>query len=202
MNRKRIQWKPDIMVSALLAVVLILAACSVRIGNGDSPAGSGEPERPMEEPDEGSEDMSPDNTPVSSGDTDDKNEPVTSDDPVEPTASFSEEERERFKEAAYLDDMQLITLESFPVQIHAVLTGNLPDGCTRIAEIKVEKPSENVFDIHVYTLRPEGLACTQALVPFEESVPLDVYGLPAGEYTVKAYDLEESFTFQSANSLE
>jgi len=183
-NRKKI--KPEMLMGILLAGVLILAACSVSIG--------GESQDPqLEDPGAaGDGDM----------DTDDKNEPVSSDDPVEPQPTFSEEERALFKEAAYVDEILLLTLESFPVQMHAVLKGNLPDGCTRIAEIAVEKPADNVFEIHVYTLRPEGLACTQALVPFEESVPLDVYGLPAGEYTVRAYDIEETFTFESANSLE
>ena len=179
--------KPELVVCVLLAGVLILAACSVHIGKDNG--GSVSADSGMEEP-------------VDSGDKVDPNEPVSSDDPIEPAPTFSEEERERFKEAAYVEGMQLLTLESFPVQMHAVLTGNLPDGCTRIAEIVVEKPSDNVFDIHVYTLRPEGLACTQALVPFEESVALDVYDLPAGDYAVKAYDLTGTFTFESANSLE
>ena len=41
--------------------------------------------------------------------------------------------------------------------------------------------------------------CTMALVPFEENVKLDVYGLDAGTYLVKAYDLSESFTFDMDN---
>jgi len=176
--------KPEKLVCMLLGAVLILAACSVHIGRDSSDAG---PTPAME---------------VTVISEEDKNQPVSSDDTPVPVPTFSEEERALFKEAAYVESMQLLTLESFPVQMHAVLTGNLPDGCTRIAEIKVEKPSENMFEIHVYTLRPQGLACTQALVPFEQSVPLDVYGLPAGDYTVNAYDIEETFTFASANSLE
>ncbi len=84
-----------------------------------------------------------------------QNEPVSSDDPVEPQPTFSDEERALFKEAAYVDEILLLTLESFPVQLHAVLKGNLPDGCTRIAEIAVEKHADDIFEIHVYTLRPE-----------------------------------------------
>jgi hypothetical protein len=186
MEKHTIAWKPEILVGVLLAGVLILAACSVSIGGEAQEPGLEDQGTP------GDGDM----------DSDDKNGPVSSDDPVEPQPTFSEEERALFKEAAYVDEILLLTLESFPVQMHAVLKGNLPDGCTRIAEIAVKKPADNVFEIHVYTLRPEGLACTQALVPFEESVALDVYGLPAGEYTVRAYDIEETFTFESANSLE
>ncbi|MBN1266334.1 MAG: hypothetical protein JXA25_12630 [Anaerolineales bacterium] len=192
--------KPEMFVCVLLGAVLILAACSVSIGK-DSSVEAATPDPNMDETVDSGETESPD-TPVSPSGSDDKSEPVSSDDPVVPAPTFSEEDRARFKEAAYLESIQLLTLESFPVQMHAVLTGNLPDGCTRIAEIAVEKPSDNVFEIHIYTLRPEGLSCTQALVPFEESVALDVYDLPAGEYTVKAYDIEETFTFESANSLE
>ena len=90
-------------------------------------------------------------------------------------------------------------MESFPLQVNVIITGNLPDGCTSIVGSRAIKIDENVFEIHVYTERMIDALCTQALVPFEENVKLDVYGLDAGTYLVKVNDLSESFTFDMDN---
>ena len=44
--------------------------------------------------------------------------------------------------------------------------------------------------------------CIEALVPFEENVPLDVYGLPAGTYQVQVYNQSAEFTFDMDNRLQ
>ncbi|MBE7553551.1 MAG: GerMN domain-containing protein [Anaerolineales bacterium] len=41
--------------------------------------------------------------------------------------------------------------------------------------------------------------CAQAVVPFEEVIPLDVSGLPPGQYTVNVNGLVDSFTLPPAN---
>jgi inhibitor of cysteine peptidase len=43
--------------------------------------------------------------------------------------------------------------------------------------------------------------CTQIVVPFEESIPLDVVGLPAGTYTVDVNGVTGSFTLDVDNQL-
>jgi inhibitor of cysteine peptidase len=43
--------------------------------------------------------------------------------------------------------------------------------------------------------------CTQALVPFEERVDLDVQGLPAGTYTVDVNGISDTFTFDADNEI-
>ncbi len=122
--------------------------------------------------------------------------PVSSDDPVvTPTrVNFS-----AYQEQAYIDQIQILLLESFPLQVNVIVTGNLPDGCTSIVGTQAIKTEANVFEIHVYTERMIDALCTMALVPFEENVKLDVYGLDAGTYLVKANDLSESFTFEMDN---
>lgn len=134
--------------------------------------------------------------------------------PVEPTSEpvniiealpDSDDEKEddmEVREGAYLYSVELLILESFPVQIRAVLSGDLPDGCTGIKEIVAEQTDDWTFEIHIFTQRPADAMCTQALVPFEEQIALDVNGLPAGEYVVKAYDLETAFTLAVDNVLD
>lgn len=99
----------------------------------------------------------------------------------------------------YLNSMTVNLLESFPVQVSVTLTGNLADGCTKLKEAESEREGQT-FTILLTAQRPAGQMCTQALVPFEKTVVLDVYGLPAGDYTVVAGDLTEIFTLDMDNT--
>lgn len=100
---------------------------------------------------------------------------------------------------AIVENLSVEVLESMPVQVKATLSGYLPDGCTKIAEIRSTRADET-FTIEAITQRPTGdVACTEALVPFEETVALDVAGLSAGEYTVKADDMTETFNLEMDN---
>ena len=124
-------------------------------------------------------------------------QPVSSEDTPAPTETLDPDKFE-IGEAAYIDSMDIVFLESFPLQVHAVLKGNFPDGCTSIQNHEVKRDG-NTFDIKVFTKRPVDAFCTEALVPFEYTVPLDVYGLTAGDYTVKAYNVSNEFTFTQDN---
>jgi inhibitor of cysteine peptidase len=94
-------------------------------------------------------------------------------------------------------DVQI--MESFPVQAQAVVRGNLADGCTTLDEVTTTREG-NVFRISLTSERPADAVCTLALVPFEEVVPLDVLGLPAGEYTVDANGATATFTLAVDNA--
>ena len=83
---------------------------------------------------------------------------------------------------AKVEEIDMLTLESFPVQIFVIARGYLPDPCTEISEI-LQKREGDTFFITIKTYRPPG-ACIQVLAPFEKIIHLEVYGLPAGTYTV------------------
>jgi inhibitor of cysteine peptidase len=118
------------------------------------------------------------------------------DDPVSktPATDFLES-----KQNVFVDDLQILIMESFPVQVRVIVTGNLPDGCTSIISSKADMIDDTTFVLSIFTERPEDMMCTMALVPFEESISLDVHGLSAGTYSVKGFDLEESFTLDVDN---
>lgn len=103
-------------------------------------------------------------------------------------------------EETTIDSIEIVFLESFPLQVFAVLKGFLPDGCTVVEDTETEY-EENNFRIRLNTQRPDDAVCTLALVPFEETVSLDVYGLPAGIYTVTADETNTEFTFTQDNIL-
>lgn len=102
--------------------------------------------------------------------------------------------------AAYVGTLDVLLMESFPLQASAHVQGNLPDGCTTITAATAERV-DNQFTITLTTNRPADMMCTMALVPFEQNVPLDILGLPAGTYTVVAGEATAEFTLDMDNIL-
>ncbi len=102
---------------------------------------------------------------------------------------------------AMVDSVEALVLESWALQVQAVISGNLPDGCTTIHKIESRRDHSR-FMITIYTQRDKEAFCTQVLVPFEETHPLNVYGLPAGTYTIDAYGITAEFNFDQANVIE
>jgi pimeloyl-ACP methyl ester carboxylesterase len=101
---------------------------------------------------------------------------------------------------AMVENIEILLLESFPIQVNVVAQGNLPDGCTEIAEI-TEEQEGNAFEITITTSRPADKMCTQMLVPFEEVISLDVVGLPAGVYAVNVNGVSDTFEFTVDNAM-
>ncbi|WP_340818678.1 hypothetical protein [Methanolobus sp. WCC4] len=101
---------------------------------------------------------------------------------------------------AVVEGTEVLILESFPVQVHVEVTGYLPDGCTEIDEENVEfNEEDNTFQVSITTKRPADAMCTQAIVPFERTVALDVYGLEKGVYIVNVNDVTDQFELQTDN---
>ncbi len=100
---------------------------------------------------------------------------------------------------AHIDSMEVQVLESFPVQVHVVLRGNLPDGCTRLGMTTVRYNGSDQFELELPTLRDPSAICTEAQVPYELTVPLDMVALEAGTYTIQAGDLTDEFTLEVTN---
>ncbi|MEA1985297.1 MAG: protease inhibitor I42 family protein [Euryarchaeota archaeon] len=113
------------------------------------------------------------------------------------------EDLEYVYDDAMVEDVQVLVMESFPVQVSAVASGYVPDGCTEIDEdnITVQRVG-NVFDITLRTMRPRDAMCTQAIEPFEVAIPLDVYGLEKGVYMVDVNGVNATFELQTDNVLE
>ena len=102
---------------------------------------------------------------------------------------------------AVVESTEILVLESFPVQIHVIAKGYLPDGCTEIDRVEEER-NGNTFTVTITTKRPKDMMCTQAIVPYEKVVPLDVYGLKAGTYNVNVNSVTDSFELSTDNIIE
>lgn len=127
--------------------------------------------------------------------------PVSSDQPApaatEPPASGGAVEIG----LAMVDGLDFLIMESMPVQVSVVARGSLPDGCTAIGQAATQR-EENTFVVTLTTVRPVDAICTQALVPYEHTVPLDVVGLPAGTYTVTVNGVSGTFDLAADNVLD
>lgn len=107
-----------------------------------------------------------------------------------PVASTSEK-------LALVDSVNTVIMESFPVQVTAVATGNLRNGCEKIGTIE---KSDDQLSIKIHT-KTEGEMCTQALIPFTERVKLNVAGWKKGAYKVDVNGVKADFTLASDNVL-
>lgn len=107
-----------------------------------------------------------------------------------------------YGEDAVVENIEVLLIETLPADATVNITGYLPDGCTELDEIIVDQ-QEDEFILTLITRTPTGdIACTQALVPFEERVDLDILGLEAGTYTVIAQDQQASFSLAVDNVFE
>ncbi len=101
------------------------------------------------------------------------------------------------KPKAHVEEIEIQILESFPVQIHVVAKGFLSDGCEKINQIDT-KLTYNTFTVTM-TTHSVGEVCTEALVPFERVIVLEVEGLKAGIYTVDVNGVVDSFELEIDN---
>ncbi len=164
---------------SLLVLTLILAAC------GDAARGT--------EPDVSDQPVNTNaphlDDPVSSDDDTAVDEPII--EVIEGDIIMGE---------AMVESVDVLVMESFPVQINVRATGYVGDGCTRVGNITTEQ-DEDTFRIHISTVRPADAICTQQLVAFDELISLDVDGLEAGTYMVNVNGRTSSFTLDIDNWL-
>ena len=98
---------------------------------------------------------------------------------------------------APVESIDILLLESFPVQVHVVIEGYLPNPCHEITRIEQLKEG-NTFYVTVM-MKDSGLICIQIIGEFQEVVALDVYGLPAGTYQVDVNGVTGSFILEMDN---
>ena len=99
---------------------------------------------------------------------------------------------------ANVESIEILLLESFPIQVNVIASGVLPDGCTSLTD-PTPRREGNTFVVNLATSRVEEEVCTQATVPFDKVIPLEVEGLSAGTYTVAVNGLTDTFTLEADN---
>jgi hypothetical protein len=95
--------------------------------------------------------------------------------------------------AAVVQSVEVQILESQPLQVNAIVRGQLPDGgCTTISAIDQVREG-NTFRISLLTTTDPLAVCTLAVTPFEQVIPLEISNLIPGEYRVNVNGIEAAF---------
>jgi len=90
------------------------------------------------------------------------------------------------KELQYIDQVEIIKTDSFPIQVFLKVAGSFTSGCEEMGQI-IYKLLENRFDVWMYSTVDEKFStgeftCTQGFIPFTHIIPLPVYSLKKGDY--------------------
>ena len=94
---------------------------------------------------------------------------------------------------ADVQSIEIQIMDSQPIQVNAILRGQLPDGgCTTISSVEQSRDG-NRFSVRLITTTDPLAVCTLAAIPFVQVVTLDVNGLQPGTYFVNVNGLEQSF---------
>lgn len=88
-----------------------------------------------------------------------------------------------------IDSVDLLTLESYPPQFTAAVTGSLADGCVQI-DGSEQAVNGSTIQITIRTTRMTDALCTDALVPFIQNIPVDIAGLAPGEYAIEVNSVD------------
>lgn len=111
-------------------------------------------------------------------------EPISTLEPIMPAEPYdpSPGDVSLLRSTAFIDSVQLLILESYPVQINLQLSGGLPTPCHQL-RIAVDPPDkENRIYIDVYSVVDPDKICIQVIEPFAATVSLGTFS--AGRYSV------------------
>lgn len=82
----------------------------------------------------------------------------------------------------YLNSVDLLVMESFPLQFSLEVTGNLPTPCHQLTYAVNPPDAENKIVVELGALQTGSAVCIQVLQPFSAVIPLGSF--PTGHYTV------------------
>ena len=123
------------------------------------------------------------------------NEPVTSTTPApvqeKPTVPEPESKQEKL---VMVDSVEVLILESFPVQYNTLIQGHFRNGCESIDSISQTSANQKITVL--VNSKSTGGFCTQALVPFSETISLNTQDLAQGEATLDVNGITATFNIQ------
>jgi hypothetical protein len=90
-----------------------------------------------------------------------------------------------------------------PIPVHVIVSGNLPDHCSQVEYTEIKQDGSN-FIIKLSATPDMGNlvvdGCIKDPLPFRMSIPLNVIGLPAGDYSVEVNGSRVDFSLETGSS--
>ena len=90
-----------------------------------------------------------------------------------------------------IEAVDIVVLESFPYQLRAHVRGYLPDGCTRLDQVRQSREG-NVITVTITTLRERDAICILRIEIVERNIALEGSYLP-GDYVLRVNGVERRF---------
>ena len=113
--------------------------------------------------------------------------------PPTPVPIMTEETPGPVAGMAVVQSVDIQILESQPIQVNALIRGQMPDaGCTTIADVTQTRDG-NTFNIMLTTTTDPLALCAQALTPFEQVIQLDTSDLSPAPYEMNANGVRKVF---------
>ena len=79
-----------------------------------------------------------------------------------------------------------------PIPTHAIVSGNLPNACAQLGEVRVHSEGTTFF-VRLVAYVPTRTDCNPDTLPFRLEVPLNIVNLPEGPYEVNVNGVTASF---------
>lgn len=100
-----------------------------------------------------------------------------------------------------VDQVQVEVGVGSPIPVHAIVSGNLPDTCSQVEYSEIKQDGSN-FIINVSTIPGSGEECVKDSLPFRMSIPLNVIGLPGGQYALEVNGSRADFQLDTGNTTD
>lgn len=114
------------------------------------------------------------------------------DDQADQTTTTSPDEPGAVRSPAYVDSVEILLLESYPVQVRALVRGNLPTPCHSLGWEVSGPDAVGRITLEIYSTSDPDTICAEALESFEESI--DVGSFASGSYVLVVDGIEYPFT--------
>jgi uncharacterized protein YkwD len=102
--------------------------------------------------------------------------------------------------SAPVSAVEVLTADGRPAQIRILVRGTLPDGCADLTEPQINRQGYR-FNIDLAVISQNGQGCAGQPKDYEKIIPLDLSGLPAGDYTISVNASTATYAF-AGESLE
>jgi hypothetical protein len=102
-------------------------------------------------------------------------------------------------EALQIDEVRVEVGVGSPIPVHVNVSGSLPDTCAQLEYSEIKLDGSN-FIIQLSTLPGSGDDCIKDALPFRMSIPLNIIGLPVGDYSVDVNGARANFKLDSGDS--
>jgi hypothetical protein len=79
-----------------------------------------------------------------------------------------------------------------PIPVHAIVSGNLPNACAQLGEVRLHRDGTTFF-VRLVAYLPAQTDCSEDSIPFRLEVPLNIVNLPDGPYVVDVNGVTAGF---------